>query len=73
MVFGNNRRPDNFCLKLNDKNIETVYSIKYLDFSSKNNKNMFDSSYNINDLKIKTNVICKDFKIVDTGAKTKVK
>ena len=31
---------------------------------------MFDSSYNINDLKIKTSVMCEDFNMVDTEGTT---
>ena len=71
MVFRNNRRFDNICLKLNYSSIETINSIKYLDFILKNDKNMFDPSYNLNDIKIRTNVICKYFKMVDTEGKAK--
>ena len=47
MVFGNNRCSDNICLKLNNNNIEIVDSVKYLGFNLKNEKNMFEPSYNI--------------------------
>ena len=53
-------------------NIAPFHSIRYLGFKLKNNKNMFDPFYDINDLKITRNVICSDFKMVDTYGKTKL-
>ena len=61
-----------FCLKLNDKLIERVNSLKYLSFDLKNNKNIFGIKNNINDIVIRTNVIIKNFKNINTGSKIKL-
>ena len=60
MTFSNNRIIDNVCLKLNNKLIERVNSLKYLSFDLKNNKNIFGIKNNINDIVIRTNVIIRN-------------
>ena len=69
MIFSNNRINNNINVKLNDKCVEVVSNLKYLGFDLQNSVDIFNMKKTANEIKVRANIICKEFKNINTDAK----
>ena len=69
MIFSNNKINNNINVKLNDKCVEVVSNLKYLGFDLQNSGDIFNMKKTANEIKVRANIICEEFKNINTDAK----